>query len=100
MMARAGSARGISRLVRLEPKARAGPSSFSARGEHYITNANLYSMLEIICSFTDTFTLDNNNGQLVERDGQQLQPGNYYIATNGRFGILQLLAAAYKGWVQ
>ena len=65
-----------------------------------ITNANLYSMLEIICSFTDTFTLHNNNGQLVERDGQQLQPGNYYIATNGRFGILQLLAAAYKGWVQ
>ena len=36
MVARAGSARGISRLVRLEPKARAEPSSFSARGEHYI----------------------------------------------------------------
>ena len=34
MVARAGSARGISRLVRLEPNARAEPSSFSARGEH------------------------------------------------------------------
>ena len=48
-----------------------------------ITNANLYSMLEIFCFFTDIFTLHDNGGQLVERDGQKLQPGNYYIATNG-----------------
>ena len=48
-----------------------------------ITNENLYSMIEIFCFFTDTFTLHNNSGQLVERDGQKLQPGNYYIATNG-----------------
>ena len=49
-----------------------------------ITKANVYSMLEIFCFFTDTFTLHDNDGQLVERDGQKLQPGNYYIATNGR----------------
>ena len=48
-----------------------------------ITNANLYCMIEIFCFFTDTFTLHNNNGQLVERDGQKLQPGDYYVATNG-----------------
>ena len=48
-----------------------------------ITNENLYSMLEIICSFTDTFTLHDNSEQLVERDGQKLQPGNYYIVSNG-----------------
>lgn len=48
-----------------------------------ITNANLYSMLEIFCSFTDTYTLHNTSGQLLERDGQKLPPGNYYIATNG-----------------
>jgi len=36
-----------------------------------ITNQNLYSMLEIICSFTDTFTLNDNNKQLLERDGQK-----------------------------
>ena len=48
-----------------------------------ITNENLYSMLEIFCCFTETFTLHNSSGQLVERDGQKLQPGNYYIATNG-----------------
>ena len=48
-----------------------------------ITNDNLYSMIEIFCFFTDTFTLHNDNGELVERDGQKLKPGNYYIATNG-----------------
>jgi len=48
-----------------------------------ITNANLYSMLEIICSFTNTFHLYNDRKQLVGRDGQQLQPGNYFVVTNG-----------------
>ncbi|KAG0634204.1 hypothetical protein HOY80DRAFT_1012578 [Tuber brumale] len=48
-----------------------------------ITNANLYSMLEIFCSFSDTFDLQNESEQLVGRDQQPLQPGNYYIVTNG-----------------
>ena len=48
-----------------------------------ITNSNLYSIIKMFCFFTDTFTLHNNSGQLVERDEQKLQPGNYYIATNG-----------------
>ena len=50
-----------------------------------MTNANLYSMLEIFCSFTDTFTLQNDSELLVENDAQKLQPGNYYIVTNGNF---------------
>ena len=50
-----------------------------------ITNANLYSMLEIICSFTDTFHLYDDHKQLVGKDGQQLRPGNYFVVTNGRF---------------
>jgi len=50
-----------------------------------ITNANLYSMLEIFCFFTDTFHLYDDRKQLVGRDGQQLQPGNYFVVTNGRF---------------
>ena len=49
------------------------------------TNSNLYSMLEVFCCFTDTFELHDDRGWLIERDGQQLQPGNYYIVTNGRF---------------
>jgi len=48
-----------------------------------ITNANLYSMIEIFCFFTDTFSLQNDSERLVERDEQKLQPGNYYIVTNG-----------------
>ena len=49
-----------------------------------ITNANLYSMVEIICVFTDTFELRDNNELLVERNGEPLQPGNYFIASHGR----------------
>ncbi|KAG0640712.1 hypothetical protein HOY80DRAFT_1015312 [Tuber brumale] len=47
-----------------------------------ITNANFYSMIGIFCSFSDTFDLHNESERLVERDSQQLQPGNYYIVTD------------------
>ncbi|PUU73050.1 hypothetical protein B9Z19DRAFT_1035641 [Tuber borchii] len=57
-----------------------------------ITNANLYSMLEIICSFTDTFTLHDDSEHFVERNGQKLKPGNYYIATNGTIAITDEVA--------
>jgi len=49
-----------------------------------ITNDNLYSMVEIVCQFSDTFELHDDNGQFVTRDDEQLRPGNYYIVTNGR----------------
>ena len=49
-----------------------------------ITNANLYSMVEIFCIFSDTFGLHYPNGKLVERDQNSLQPGGYFLATNGR----------------
>jgi len=42
------------------------------RATEGITNANLYSMIEVFCFFTDTFTLHNNSGQLVARDEQKL----------------------------
>ncbi|PUU79006.1 hypothetical protein B9Z19DRAFT_1024283 [Tuber borchii] len=44
-----------------------------------LTNANLYSMLQIFCLFTDTFDLYDSCEQLVERDGQLLKLGDYYI---------------------
>jgi len=50
-----------------------------------VTNANLYSMLQVFCFFTDTFDLRDSSGQLVEKDGQPIKPGNYYIVTAGRF---------------
>ncbi|PUU78816.1 hypothetical protein B9Z19DRAFT_906321, partial [Tuber borchii] len=52
-----------------------------------ITNANLYSMLEIFCTFSDTFYLRHFSGQLVERDQNPLQPGDYLIATNGSIAV-------------
>ncbi|PUU78797.1 hypothetical protein B9Z19DRAFT_1064756 [Tuber borchii] len=52
-----------------------------------ITNANLYSMLEIFCTFNDTFYLRNFSGRLVKRDQNPLQPGDYLIATNGSITV-------------
>ena len=51
-----------------------------------MTNTNLYSMVEIICTFTDTFDLRYNTvgGPLVERNQSPLQRGTYFIVTNGR----------------
>ena len=48
-----------------------------------ITNANLYSMMEVFCTFSDTFDLQYHCGPLVERDNSQLQPGDYFVVTNG-----------------
>jgi len=49
-----------------------------------ITNANLYFMIEIFCTFSDNFDLQYHCGPLVERDNSQLQPGDYFVVTNGR----------------
>jgi len=49
-----------------------------------ITNDNFHSMLEIVCQFSDTFELRDDNGRFVARNDEQLRPGNYYIVTNGR----------------
>ncbi|PUU73776.1 HNH endonuclease-domain-containing protein [Tuber borchii] len=54
-----------------------------------VTNANLYYMVEIICVFTDTFDIHDNNEQLVERDEKPLQPGNYFIVTNGSITLTE-----------
>ncbi|KAG0133747.1 hypothetical protein HOY82DRAFT_584337 [Tuber indicum] len=54
-----------------------------------ITHSNFHSMLEIICVFSDTFELRDDNGQFVERDEEQLQPGSYYIATNGSITLTE-----------
>ncbi|PUU81425.1 hypothetical protein B9Z19DRAFT_1113409 [Tuber borchii] len=52
-----------------------------------ITHTCLYSMVGILCIFTDTFVLQDDSQRLVERDEQPLQPGNYYIITNGSITI-------------
>jgi HNH endonuclease len=44
-----------------------------------ITNANLYTMIEIIIIVTSEFTIRNESGITVEKDDSPLGPGNYYI---------------------
>ncbi|KAG0127172.1 hypothetical protein HOY82DRAFT_625638 [Tuber indicum] len=48
-----------------------------------ITNSNLYSMLEILCSFSDAFDVHGRSEIIVDRNEEQLQPGDYYIVTHG-----------------
>ncbi|KAG0134051.1 hypothetical protein HOY82DRAFT_638852 [Tuber indicum] len=64
-----------------------------------ITNANIYSMVEIICLFSNTFDLRNEREQLVERDEQQLQPGKYYIVTNGSITVTNEVPLTRTVWL-
>jgi hypothetical protein len=50
-----------------------------------VTNANLYAMVEILVIFESEFTLQSEGGITVARDGNLLQPGNYYIHAAGKF---------------
>lgn len=56
-----------------------------------VTNANFYSMVEIICIFEGTFLLRDEGDNMVQRDGSPLQPGNYYIHANGWSYIVLLI---------
>ncbi|KAG0633967.1 hypothetical protein HOY80DRAFT_1061874 [Tuber brumale] len=64
-----------------------------------ITNANPYFMLQVFCFFTDSFDLRNSSEHLVERDGQQLQPGNYYIVTAGSTTVTDEAALPHLDWL-
>lgn len=58
-----------------------------------ITNANFYTMVEILIIPTDDsslqgesyFFLQDAGSNKIERDGHPLQPGNYYIVAKGEF---------------
>ncbi|KAH0607772.1 uncharacterized protein H6S33_002806 [Morchella sextelata] len=54
-----------------------------------VTNANLYSMVEIILTFGSgsDYHLQNAGGSQVDRDDHPLLPGNYYVATDGSFSV-------------
>lgn len=43
-----------------------------------ITNKNFHDMLEILLVFDSPYTLILG-GDIVPRDGAELQPGNYYV---------------------
>jgi hypothetical protein len=50
-----------------------------------VTNANFYSMVDIVCNIDSVYFLQDESGLSIPRDGQQLHPGKYYIVTSGRF---------------
>ena len=47
-----------------------------------VTNANFYSMVEILIVCTSTFFLQDEGETKIERDGHPLQPGKYYIISD------------------
>ena len=49
-----------------------------------VTNANLYSMLEIFCIFDSTHFLREEHGTIILRDVHPLYPSKYYILTDGK----------------
>jgi hypothetical protein len=50
-----------------------------------VTNANLYSMVEILVLFTSAFELQDKDETKIQRNDDPLQPGKYYINTAGKF---------------
>ncbi|KAF8449902.1 HNH endonuclease-domain-containing protein [Kalaharituber pfeilii] len=52
-----------------------------------ITNANLYSMVEVFLLFDGAYILQHEDGTELQRNGQALRRGSYYIVTNGRIVV-------------
>jgi hypothetical protein len=61
-----------------------------------VTNANFYSMVEVLVLFTSNFELRDEGDTKIERNGDPLQPGKYYINTVGKFLYILLYLA---NWV-
>ncbi|KAI4133790.1 MAG: hypothetical protein LQ347_002063 [Umbilicaria vellea] len=52
-----------------------------------VTNANLYSMIEIVVLFTTDFEIRDEGDTKIERNDDPLQPGVYYINAIGHFSV-------------
>jgi hypothetical protein len=52
-----------------------------------VTNANFYSMVEILIIFTSTssFFLQDETSTRIEKDDHPLLPGKYYVVATGEF---------------
>jgi hypothetical protein len=48
-----------------------------------VTNANFHAMIEIFCIFDSSYFLRGEDNVIIQRDGFPLNPGKYYILTNG-----------------
>ena len=52
-----------------------------------MTNANFYSMVEIVFLFSQDYTLRDESGLTVGRNDHPLQPGKYFILTAGSITV-------------
>lgn len=52
-----------------------------------VTNANFYSMIDIVLIIPRTYFLQNDNDETIPRDLQSLLPGNYFIVTDGTIDV-------------
>ena len=52
-----------------------------------MTNANFYSMVEIVFIFDNDYTLSSESGATVQRDDHPLQAGKYFINTVGSLRV-------------
>ena len=61
-----------------------------------ITNANLYFIVELFCTFSEFYQLQHKTVEgafkIVEKDENQLKTGDYYIVTDGRSFWVWILA--------
>ncbi len=48
-----------------------------------VTNANLYTMIEIFCIFKSSYVLQGEDKTVTLRNNDQLHPGKYFIVTEG-----------------
>ena len=55
-----------------------------------VTNANFYSMIDIVLVISSTYFLQNDNSETLQRDSQPLLPGNYFIVADGKFPLYYL----------
>jgi hypothetical protein len=49
-----------------------------------VTNANFYSMVDIVCILDSQYVLREEAGMTIQRDDHPLHAGKYYIVTSGR----------------
>lgn len=57
-----------------------------------ITNANFYSMIEIVLVLSSHYFVQTDNGETLPRDSRPLHPGNYFIVVDGTVQVTDKIA--------
>jgi hypothetical protein len=65
-----------------------------------VTNANFYTMVDIVLIISSPFFLQNDKGDTVPRDAQSLLPGNYFVVADGTVEVYTcLLSSLWLLWL-